>query len=41
VFIQPPSLDELKQLYQVHPNRTKTKAVSYWNWTFCSVYFST
>jgi guanylate kinase len=29
VFIQPPSLDELKQLYQVHPNRTKTKAVSY------------
>jgi len=26
VFVAPPSLEELKQLYQVHPNRTKTKA---------------
>ena len=28
VFVAPPSLEELKQLYQVHPNRTKTKSVS-------------
>uniref|UniRef100_A0A914VXZ7 MAGUK p55 subfamily member 7 n=1 Tax=Plectus sambesii TaxID=2011161 RepID=A0A914VXZ7_9BILA len=25
VFLAPPSLEELKQLYQVHPNRTKNK----------------
>jgi len=33
VFLAPPPLEEFKQIYQIHPNRTKQKSVIYYKIT--------